>query len=166
MKPWRHDQKKDPQQNAATALITQWPGKTKIYFLHPYLGHLFDGDFTAKEIETGAAGADSRSLSFEEKMFQVYEYKGGTSQVHPWLSSMVNYAEPVKFQGFDVAGGKTKNTHGHDSPATTTLNHSGPPVHALLIIVHVIYTCVFSTFTCTLFRRKSVRCFPREQNHY
>lgn len=39
-------------------------------------------------------------------MFQVYEYKGGTNQVHPWLSSMVSYAEPVKFQGFDVAEGK------------------------------------------------------------
>lgn len=39
-------------------------------------------------------------------MFQVYEYKGGTNHIHPWLSSMVNYAEPVKFQGFDVAEGK------------------------------------------------------------
>jgi hypothetical protein len=38
-------------------------------------------------------------------MFQVYEYKGGTNHIHPWLSSMVNYAEPVKFQGFDVAEG-------------------------------------------------------------
>lgn len=39
-------------------------------------------------------------------MFQVYEYKGGTTHIHPWLSSMVNYAEPVKFQSFDVADGK------------------------------------------------------------
>lgn len=30
-------------------------------------------------------------------------YTGSTTNVHPWLSSMVNYAEPVKFQGFDVA---------------------------------------------------------------
>ncbi len=65
-----------------------------------------------KEIEVGATGGESRTLSFEEKMFQVYEYKGGTSQVHPWLSSMVNYAEPVKFQGFDVSEGKdTKPNH-------------------------------------------------------
>ena len=49
---------------------------------------------------------DSRSMSFEEKMFQVYEYKGGTTHIHPWLSSMVNYAEPVKFQTFELAEGK------------------------------------------------------------
>jgi hypothetical protein len=55
--------------------------------------------------ETEAGASESRSLSFEEKMFQVYEYKGGTNHIHPWLSSMVNYAEPVKFQGFDVAEG-------------------------------------------------------------
>ena len=39
-------------------------------------------------------------------MFQVYEYKGGTTHIHPWLSSMVNYAEPVKFQTFKLAEGK------------------------------------------------------------
>lgn len=33
------------------------------------------------------------------------EYTGSTTNVHPWLSSMVNYAQPVKFQGFDVAEG-------------------------------------------------------------
>lgn len=48
---------------------------------------------------------ESRSLSFEEKMFQVYEYKGATTRIHPWLSSMVNYAEPVKFQTFEMAEG-------------------------------------------------------------
>lgn len=31
------------------------------------------------------------------------QYTGSTTNVHPWLSSMVNYAQPVKFQGFDVA---------------------------------------------------------------
>jgi len=42
-------------------------------------------------------------------MFQVYEYKGGTTHIHPWLSSMVNYAEPVKFQTFEMAEGKRAN---------------------------------------------------------
>ncbi|XP_047099510.1 1-phosphatidylinositol 4,5-bisphosphate phosphodiesterase isoform X3 [Schistocerca piceifrons] len=36
-------------------------------------------------------------------------YTGSTSNVHPWLSSMVNYAQPIKFQGFDVA--EKKNIH-------------------------------------------------------
>ncbi|XP_041450456.1 1-phosphatidylinositol 4,5-bisphosphate phosphodiesterase isoform X1 [Drosophila obscura] len=30
-------------------------------------------------------------------------YSGSTTNVHPWLSSMVNYAQPIKFQGFDKA---------------------------------------------------------------
>lgn len=33
-------------------------------------------------------------------------YTGSTTNVHPWLSSMVNYAQPIKFQGFDVADRK------------------------------------------------------------
>ncbi|GLV35232.1 no receptor potential A [Carabus blaptoides fortunei] len=37
------------------------------------------------------------------------QYTGSTTNVHPWLSSMVNYAQPVKFQGFDVA--EQKNIH-------------------------------------------------------
>lgn len=32
-------------------------------------------------------------------------YSGSTTNVHPWLSSMVNYAQPIKFQGFDKAIG-------------------------------------------------------------
>lgn len=31
------------------------------------------------------------------------QYTGSTTNVHPWLSSMINYAQPIKFQGFDVA---------------------------------------------------------------
>lgn len=34
------------------------------------------------------------------------QYTGSTTNVHPWLSSMVNYAQPIKFQGFDVADRK------------------------------------------------------------
>lgn len=75
-------------------------------------------EWDEKEIEAGAS--ESRSLSFEEKMFQVYEYKGGTNHIHPWLSSMVNYAEPVKFQGFDVAEGKQM----HDKQPKPLQNHN------------------------------------------
>lgn len=31
------------------------------------------------------------------------QYTGSTTNVHPWLSSMVNYAQPVKFQSFEHA---------------------------------------------------------------
>jgi phosphatidylinositol phospholipase C, beta len=33
-------------------------------------------------------------------------HTGSTTNVHPWLSSMVNYAQPVHFNGFDVAESK------------------------------------------------------------
>lgn len=36
----------------------------------------------------------------------VTQYTGSTTNVHPWLSSMVNYAQPIKFQGFDIAESK------------------------------------------------------------
>lgn len=38
-----------------------------------------------------------------------YKYTGATVHVHPYLSSLVNYAQPVKFLGFDVA--EEKNLH-------------------------------------------------------
>jgi len=33
-------------------------------------------------------------------------YIGSTTNVHPWLSSMVNYAQPIKFVSFDEAEGE------------------------------------------------------------
>lgn len=49
------------------------------------------------------------SLTAEEEaeLMNHYQYTGATTNIHPWLSSMVNYAQPVKFQGFDIAEGKT-----------------------------------------------------------
>ncbi|CAG7819900.1 unnamed protein product, partial [Allacma fusca] len=35
-------------------------------------------------------------------------YTGSTLNVHPWLSSMINYAQPIKFQGFDIAERKER----------------------------------------------------------
>lgn len=40
-------------------------------------------------------------------MLAQYIYTGATKTIHPLLSSMVNYAQPVKFQGFDVAEGQS-----------------------------------------------------------
>ncbi|RUS70787.1 hypothetical protein EGW08_021455, partial [Elysia chlorotica] len=39
----------------------------------------------------------------EAALMSVYHYTGATTNIHPYLSAMVNYAQPVKFQGFDVA---------------------------------------------------------------
>ncbi|XP_068628021.1 1-phosphatidylinositol 4,5-bisphosphate phosphodiesterase [Battus philenor] len=47
------------------------------------------------------------------------QYTGSTTNVHPWLSSMVNYAQPIKFQGFEEA--EKKNIyHNMSSFAETT----------------------------------------------
>ncbi|XP_060804194.1 1-phosphatidylinositol 4,5-bisphosphate phosphodiesterase isoform X5 [Amyelois transitella] len=46
-------------------------------------------------------------------------YTGSTTNVHPWLSSMVNYAQPIKFQGFEEAE-KRNIYHNMSSFAETT----------------------------------------------
>ena len=51
---------------------------------------LFQGALTAEE---------------EAALMTSYHYTGATTNIHPYLSAMVNYAQPVKFQGFDVADG-------------------------------------------------------------
>ena len=47
-------------------------------------------------------------LSEEEERALVnqYQYTGATKNIHPLLSSFVNYTQPVKFQGF--ANSKSK----------------------------------------------------------
>ncbi|CAL8111229.1 unnamed protein product [Orchesella dallaii] len=49
---------------------------------------------------------------------QAAQYTGSTTNVHPWLSSMINYAQPIKFQGFDEA--EAKNIHHNMSSFSET----------------------------------------------
>ncbi|CAH2041742.1 unnamed protein product, partial [Iphiclides podalirius] len=66
----------------------------------------------AEEVVAEAAGA-------EEGAPPPVAYTGSTTNVHPWLSSMVNYAQPIKFQGFEEA--EKKNIyHNMSSFAETT----------------------------------------------
>ena len=41
------------------------------------------------------------SLTADEEaaLMSNYHYIGATTNIHPYLSAMVNYAQPVKFQG-------------------------------------------------------------------
>ena len=48
-------------------------------------------------------------------MIRKYRYISATTNIHPLLSSLVNYAQPVKFQGFDVAEGKPDYVKGFHS---------------------------------------------------
>ncbi|XP_049446253.1 1-phosphatidylinositol 4,5-bisphosphate phosphodiesterase beta-4-like isoform X1 [Epinephelus fuscoguttatus] len=45
----------------------------------------------------------------EEALIAQYTYVGATTNIHPYLSAMVNYAQPVKFQSFEVA--EERNIH-------------------------------------------------------
>ncbi|WAR19423.1 PLCB4-like protein, partial [Mya arenaria] len=40
-----------------------------------------------------------------------YHYIGATTNIHPCLSALVNYAQPVKFQGFDIAEERCVHYH-------------------------------------------------------
>ncbi|XP_076235984.1 1-phosphatidylinositol 4,5-bisphosphate phosphodiesterase isoform X1 [Calliopsis andreniformis] len=46
------------------------------------------------------------------------QYTGSTMACHPWLSSMINYAQPVKFQSFETA--EKKNIHHNMSSFSET----------------------------------------------
>jgi phosphatidylinositol phospholipase C beta len=54
-------------------------------------------------------------LSEEEEraLLNQYKYTGATTNIHPLLSSIVNYAQPVKFQSFEYS--KSKNIQYHMS---------------------------------------------------
>lgn len=50
-------------------------------------------------IEAVAAAAASQEGADAEAA--AIAYTGSTTNVHPWLSSMINYAQPIKFQSFE-----------------------------------------------------------------
>ncbi|KAG5276906.1 hypothetical protein AALO_G00111140 [Alosa alosa] len=52
---------------------------------------------------------DEEQTESTEDVIAKYTYVGATTNIHPLLSSMVNYAQPVKFQSFDHA--EEKNIH-------------------------------------------------------
>ncbi|PBC34098.1 1-phosphatidylinositol-4,5-bisphosphate phosphodiesterase [Apis cerana cerana] len=63
---------------------------------------------------TGNQQQSSSSTGLGETLdIPVPPYTGSTTNVHPWLSSMVNYAQPIKFPGFDVAERKAKISLGY-----------------------------------------------------
>ena len=49
----------------------------------------------------------------EEALMNGYQYKGATTNIHPLLSSRVNYTQPIKFPGFAKA--EERNIHYHMS---------------------------------------------------
>ncbi|XP_057207994.1 1-phosphatidylinositol 4,5-bisphosphate phosphodiesterase beta-4 isoform X1 [Triplophysa rosa] len=54
-------------------------------------------------------GESAEDADAEQQLIASYKYEGATTNIHPYLSAMVNYAQPVKFQGFEVA--EERNIH-------------------------------------------------------
>ncbi|XP_024886920.1 1-phosphatidylinositol 4,5-bisphosphate phosphodiesterase-like [Temnothorax curvispinosus] len=64
-----------------------------------------------KEGEAPAAGEGTEEV-------QAVQYTGSTMRVHPYLSAMINYAQPIKFQSFEAA--ESKNIHHNMSSFSET----------------------------------------------
>nr|QNT60760.1 phospholipase C beta [Dugesia japonica] len=72
-----------------------------------------------------ASKKDDGSLTAEEEqaMLAQYHYIGATTNIHPYLSAMVNYTQPVKFQGFDVAEEEAYHFHMSSFSETVALGY-------------------------------------------
>lgn len=66
-----------------------------LIFEHPQME-----DMLKEDVPEGSLTADEEMM-----LYSSYHYTGATTNIHPYLSAMINYAQPVKFQGFDVAEG-------------------------------------------------------------
>lgn len=71
-----------------------------------------------EEVPVAAEGTAAQSQDGEGEAPPI-QYTGSTTNVHPWLSSMVNYAQPIKFLSFEVADQKNIH-HNMSSFAETT----------------------------------------------
>lgn len=77
----------------------------------------------------------------EQQLIASYKYEGATTNIHPVLSAMVNYAQPVKFQGFEVAEGQFRErTQMFTTIEKTTRSQKLTQVH-LCSAFHITY-CV------------------------
>ncbi|XP_053214000.1 1-phosphatidylinositol 4,5-bisphosphate phosphodiesterase-like [Panonychus citri] len=70
-----------------------------------------DPNAVPSEVDLGESASEQLAL-------QNYQYTGATVHVHPYLSSLVNYTQPIKFQGFETA--EESNIHYHMSSFAET----------------------------------------------
>ncbi|KAG5347164.1 PIPA phosphodiesterase, partial [Acromyrmex charruanus] len=81
---------------------------------------------TSAVIQQQQSGTGSVGFGESIELVVAQNYIGSTTNVHPWLSSMVNYAQPIKFVSFDEA--EKKNIHYNMSsfPETVGLTYLRP----------------------------------------
>ncbi|XP_063300082.1 1-phosphatidylinositol 4,5-bisphosphate phosphodiesterase beta-4 isoform X2 [Pelobates fuscus] len=63
----------------------------------------------AEQENNNKKGTVTVEVEDEQAWMANYKYVGATTNIHPFLSTMINYAQPVKFQGFKAA--EEKNIH-------------------------------------------------------
>ncbi|KRZ40365.1 1-phosphatidylinositol 4,5-bisphosphate phosphodiesterase beta-4, partial [Trichinella pseudospiralis] len=82
---------------------------------HPELKGTESVTFRSKLRSLAGAKIKEMTLSKEEeeRLLAQYHYISATTNIHPLLSSLVNYTQPVKFAGFNVA--EQNNCHFHMS---------------------------------------------------
>ncbi|KYN02103.1 1-phosphatidylinositol-4,5-bisphosphate phosphodiesterase [Cyphomyrmex costatus] len=73
---------------------------------------------TSAGIQQQQSGTGSVGFGESIELAVAQNYIGSTTNVHPWLSSMVNYAQPIKFVSFDEA--EEKNIHHNMSSFSET----------------------------------------------
>lgn len=61
---------------------------------------------TAKSELYSLMQAGETNVADEQALIQSYTYVAATTNIHPYLSNIVNYAQAVKFLGFEEAEGK------------------------------------------------------------
>ncbi|KAM4841646.1 1-phosphatidylinositol 4,5-bisphosphate phosphodiesterase beta-4 isoform 2-T6 [Thomomys bottae] len=66
-------------------------------------------DLGHKETVANSVKKGLVTVEDEQAWMASYKYVGATTNIHPYLSTMINYAQPVKFQGFHVA--EERNIH-------------------------------------------------------
>uniref|UniRef100_A0AC11CJJ6 Phospholipase C beta 4 n=1 Tax=Ovis aries TaxID=9940 RepID=A0AC11CJJ6_SHEEP len=79
---------------------------------HPeykYGNELSADDLGHKEAIANSVKKGLVTVEDEQAWMASYKYVGATTNIHPYLSTMINYAQPVKFQGFHVA--EERNIH-------------------------------------------------------
>ncbi|KAI1723356.1 phosphatidylinositol-specific phospholipase c, X domain-containing protein [Ditylenchus destructor] len=59
----------------------------------------------------------------EERIFAEYNYTGATTNIHPLLSSLVNYTHPIKFVGFEFAESNDLHCHMSSFSESTGLGY-------------------------------------------
>lgn len=57
----------------------------------------------SEEVVTPSTNLPGASQDGGEGLEIPINYTGSTTNVHPWLSSMINYAQPIKFVAFNVS---------------------------------------------------------------